>query len=850
MESRVPQIRCIRLPGQLPDAPWPMGKTASDSHVPPGVIVSGAFGNLLRRLRIAASLSQEALAEKARMSAAAIGAYERGLRSAPHRESVELLAEALELTGDTRREFEGAARRKSRTRTTEKLAPADAAGSLPSEVTAFFGRASEIAAITELLGQHQLVTITGTGGVGKTRVALQVAMHQQRRDGVWFVDLGSVLDPSRVVPKIMSVVPLPSLGGEQTPEALAQFLCDRSVLLIFDNCEHVIDVAGSVVSALARVAPEVQVLATSRHRLQIASEAVFRLLPLPYPDVSDVSAQEALKFPAVQLFAARSNAAYHHFILSNDNVAAAVDICRQVDGIPLAVELAAARLSTFGIAALRDRLRDRLGPFMSNVRDAPGRQQTLRATIDWSYTLLDDQERALLQRLAIFSGGCMLVSAEEVCAYGSLDREWIQDGLAALVDSSLISVDITLRTPRYTIFESTRQYALEKLPEEDHGRLAGRHAAWCAGFADELKHATHELTYNEWALMVLPEFDNIYQAIAWATKRDRLAYARIVGSLYFLWWRIGRLEEGRRFAVDALSELDEEAHPLVAAQLHVARSISLSSASKIEAAQHAIDLYEQFGEPRGLVEAYLHLGGGYLMSRDRERLREVVAHVTELVGRSGERYFAPLISWLRAGVYSLDGDTDAARQELLNALREPKVTEQEAGYEIGHALTALEHSVGNTERAAELADELVAAASKRRMINHEMYALLRSSGYHLLLGNTERAAKAAHDALLASRGLNSTTLTTAIQLLATVAVMRGETVRAARLHGYVTAWFAREEYNHVNLPAECTAMLTDALRVQLTADALQQHMAAGTLLSESAAIAEAVQIAAQTAGPS
>jgi predicted ATPase len=812
--------------------------------------VSGSFGTLLRRLRIAANLSQEGLAEKARMSAAAIGAYERGLRSVPHRDSVDLLAQALELTGETRREFEDAARRKSSARTTGKVGRADVAGSLPRELTAFFGRATEIAAITELLGQHQLVTITGTGGVGKTRVALQVAIRQQRKGGVWFVDLGSLPDPSRVVPKIMSVVPLPSLGGEQTPEALARFLSDQSMLLIFDNCEHVIDIAGSVVAALARLAPGVQVLATSRHRLQIASEAVFRLLPLPYPGVSDIGAQEALTFSAVQLFAARSNAANHRFILSDDTVAAAVDICRRVDGIPLAVELAAARLSTFGMAALRDRLRDRLGPLMSNVRDAPGRQQTLRATIDWSYTLLDDPERALLQRLAIFSGGCTLDSAEEVCAYGSLDREWIQDGLAALVDSSLISVDITLRAPRYTAFESTRQYALEKLPEEDHGRLAGRHAAWCAGFADQLKDATHELTYSEWALMVLPEFDNIHQAIAWTTKHDRLLYARIIGSLYFLWWRIGRLEEGRRFAVDALSELDEAAHPLIAAKLHVARSIALASASKIEAAQRAIELYEQLGEPLGLAEAYLHLGGGYLISRDRERLSKVIARVTELVGRSGEKHFLPLISWLRAGAYRLDGDTDAARQELQHALREPNVTDQEVGHEIGYSLAALEHSVGNTERAAELADELVTAATKQRLINHEMYALLHSSGYHLLLGNTERGAKAAHDALLASRGLNSTILTTAIQLLASVAVTRGELVCAARIYGYVTAWFAREEYNHVNLPVECTTMLTDALRVQLAPADLEQHMAAGALLSESVAIAEAVQIAAHIAAPS
>jgi predicted ATPase len=656
------------------------------------------------------------------MSAAAISAYERGLRSVPYRDSMELLADALELTGETRREFAATACRKPATHAAEKDNTADAAGSLPREVTAFFGRATEVAEITELLDQHQLVTITGTGGVGKTRVALQVAMRQQRKDGVWFVDLGSVPDPSRVVPKIMSVVPLPSLGGEQTPEALAQFLRDRSMLLIFDNCEHVVDVAGSIAAALARLAPGVQLIATSRHRLQIASEAVFRFLPLPYPDISDVSVKEALKFPAIQLFAARAHATNYRFILGDDNVAATVDICRRLDGIPLAVELAAARMSTFGMLALRDRLHDRLGSLSSNVRDAPGRQQTLRATIDWSYMLLEGQERSLLQRLAIFSGGCTLDSAEEVCGYGDLDLEWIQDGLAAFVDSSLISVDITARAPRYTFFESTRQYALEKLPAEDYGRLATRHAAWCAHLADEHKYAMLELTDAEWALTVFPELDNIYQAIGWTTKHDRLLYARVVGSLYLLWWRLGRLEEGRRFAVEALSELDEAAHPLVAAQLHIARSVALSSAGKIEAAQRAIDLCERFGEPRGLLEAYVHLGGGYYMARDRERLREVVARLTELVGRSGDDCFGATISSLRAAVYALDGDTAMAREELLRALHEPKVAEQETGYEIVLSLSALEHSAGNTERAATLMDGAVIAARKRRMINHEMYA--------------------------------------------------------------------------------------------------------------------------------
>jgi non-specific serine/threonine protein kinase len=285
------------------------------------------FGTLLRELRIAVGLSQEALAEAAGVSLAAIGAYERGVRSAPHKASLDALADALGLSGAQRREFEAAARPKPRVRRAFNLdpAPLSAIRALPPEVTTFIGREAEIAEILEILSSHRALTITGPGGVGKTRVALRVAARQQRPDGVWFVDLGSVRDPTRVVAKILSVVPLP-FRDEQTPEALAESLRDRSAVLVLDNCEHVLDVAGAVVAALLRTAPNVAVLATSRHRLNVTAEVVFRLAPLPYPDSTRLSARDARRYAAVELFVLRASAADQRFLFSDNHVAGVVEI--------------------------------------------------------------------------------------------------------------------------------------------------------------------------------------------------------------------------------------------------------------------------------------------------------------------------------------------------------------------------------------------------------------------------------------------------------------------------------------------------------------------------------------------
>jgi predicted ATPase/transcriptional regulator with XRE-family HTH domain len=816
-------------------------------------LVQAPFATVLRRLRIAANLSHKALAEKAGISAAAVGAYERGIRAAPYPDTLETLAAALELSGAARDGFMRSARQKPLVDSPHGKVAGNApvTRTLPRELTSFVGRETETESLSSVLVEQRMVTLTGPGGVGKTRVALRMAALEPRFAAAYFIDLGSVRESSRVAGKILAALPAP-VRDDESADALAAAIGTEPTLLIMDNCEHLTDTVGTIVAALVRRVPNVTVLATSRQRLNISSEYVFRLAPLPYPDEAGLSAAEARTFAAVDLFVSRAKRADQGFHFADEHVPAVVQICRRVEGLPLAVELAAARLPMFGLDVLQERLRDRLGPLKANLRDVPERQQTFRATIDWSYELLTGRERLLLQRIAIFAGGCTLDAAETVCSGELLSHDWIVEGLSSLVDRSLVAAELDRDTPRYTLLDSTRQYALEKLLPPEEERLAERHAQWCAVLADDIRLATLELTHAEWAQTVLPELDNLYLALDWAKLHDRLLFAQMVGSLYFMWWLIGRLEEGRRLADDALSQIDENAAPAVAAYLYLARAGSLTSQERIDTTQRAIDLFERLGESRGLAEAYIHLASVYLMTRNADALRPLIERAADLVGRSREQSLFPLVLWLRGGLRALEGDFAQARSDLLAALEGPNVSEQEAGYIVVHELANVEFALGNLERAADLCDELALATQAHRLANHEIYALVKAAGFRLLLGQTDIAETRAREALLASRRLNygngefiAILRRSAIGLLATLAALYGEAERAARLYGYVDARATREEDNQVNLPPACRATLVARLNELLSPAEAARHMRVGSLLSDDAAIVEALQTADQ-----
>jgi predicted ATPase/transcriptional regulator with XRE-family HTH domain len=408
------------------------------------------FGQLLRAARLDAGWTQEALAERAGVSVRAIQALEGG-RNTPQRDTVRRLAATLRLSPGALAEFEAAVRPAPRRRT----APVDASGTaprpaphvetaapptnLPPTLTSFVGRTRELAEVAALLDRTRLLTLVGTGGVGKTRLALQVAAAQRGRyaQGVWLVDLAPLTGPALLPQAVAAALGLQD-DPVQTPlDLLVATLRARHVLLILDTCEHLLEACAHLAATLLRACPQVQILATSREPLRTAGEALWPVPPLALPAAGPpLSPDELLRSEAVRLFVERATMYQPHFALTAETGSSVAAICRQLDGIPLALELAAARVRGLGVAHLAERLDQRFRLLTAGSRAALPHQQTLRAMVDWSYALLTAQESLLFDHLAVFAGSFTLAAAEAVGA-GASPAAGVLDLLLRLVDKSL-----------------------------------------------------------------------------------------------------------------------------------------------------------------------------------------------------------------------------------------------------------------------------------------------------------------------------------------------------------------------------------------------------------------------------
>ena len=347
---------------------------------------------------------------------------------------------------------------------------------LPHALTSFIGRANEVDEVYNLLGASRLLTLTGAGGIGKTRLALQIAGGALDRypHGVWFVELASLVDPGLVPQVVAGTLGLQNTGGASYASILILHLLDRHILVILDNCEHVLDSCAQLVLTLLQRCPKVAFLATSRERLGVPGEITYRVPSLTAlgPEMV-VNYQDLEQTDSIRLFVERAAANLPGFRLTRETLPIAARICHRLDGIPLAVELAAARISTLSIAQIADFLDDQFRLLTDGSRMALPRHRTLRASIDWSYNLLTEPERILLRRLSVFSGGWTLKAAEAVCALDGLEAVEILDILTSLEKKSLIVVDTLSRAQaRYHILETIRQYAAEKLTEGKQGNAS------------------------------------------------------------------------------------------------------------------------------------------------------------------------------------------------------------------------------------------------------------------------------------------------------------------------------------------------------------------------------------------
>jgi predicted ATPase/class 3 adenylate cyclase len=429
---------------------------------------------------------------------------------------------------------------------------------LPRQLTSFIGREKEMAEVKRLLSTAYLVTLTGSGGAGKTRLALQVAADvvEGYPGGVWLVEFAPIADPVLVPKTVASALSVPEQPGRDMTDTLVEALRSKALLLVLDNCEHLLAACAALAAALLRACPQVRILATSREGLGVPGETLWRVPSLSLPDVTRLPTVEGLVlYEAVRLFVERAMATAPGFAVTSQNAPAVAQVCQQLDGIPLAIELAAVRVKVLAVEQIATRLDDRFRLLTGGSRMVLPRQQTLLAMMEWSYDLLSEKERMLLRRLSVFAGGWTLEAAEIICAEAEVESSDILDLLTQLVDKSLVVVETQRGAARYKLLETVRQYGRERLSESgEAGATQQRHRAWYLEWAG---HVDRKLRTAEQDVMVerlRTEHDNLRAALKWSMEAGggepglRLAVA-----LAWFWYIDGHWSEGRKWLEQALA---------------------------------------------------------------------------------------------------------------------------------------------------------------------------------------------------------------------------------------------------------------------------------------------------------
>jgi predicted ATPase/DNA-binding SARP family transcriptional activator len=535
-------------------------------------------------------------------------------------------------------------------------------GNLPAPPTSLVGRELELAAVTGLLRRDdvRLVTLTGPGGTGKTRLALEAAWELARMlpDGGYFVDLAPLDDPAEVATTIAHALPLGE-GHGTTLDGIIEALRERTTLLLLDNFERVDD-AAPVVSELLAAAPGLRVLVTSRSVLRLAGEHEYPVPPLRVPSADDVRRLETLaQNEAVALFVTRAEASRHGFRLGSDNAAAVAEICVALDGLPLALELAAARVRQLEPSELADRLGERLAVLTEGPRDHPTRHQTLRATIDWSHDLLEDEERKLFAALGVFAGGWTVDDAEAVCGASG-------EALEGLVDRSLVQ-----RDGRYSMLETIRAYAVERLEAGDRGEeLRRRHADRFAAVAEEAAAALWDSVQGpsraDWLNRLEVDYGNLRAALAWADGVDAELELRIAVGLFEFWLSRSHTEEGLGWLERALAKGAAAEGPLRARALHSAAFLALELGDYergFALGDESLELYRELGEPEGIGRTAHMLAQGAAALGQRERAIEFAEESLRLARELGH-VRGLIVSLMGLGVLAAD-DGDGHRAATL-----------------------------------------------------------------------------------------------------------------------------------------------------------------------------------------
>jgi predicted ATPase len=600
---------------------------------------------------------------------------------------------------------------------------------LPIQLTSFVGREAQIKEVENLIHAHRekrLITIATTGGAGKTRLSLEVAARELEcfEDGVWFVELAALTPQQPIEPSLATVLDIHETAEQTLLESLTTFLHDKHALIILDNCEHVMFQCAQLAKALLAECRHLQILTTSREALGLPCEIVWSLPPLAMPSLADLQAADdkvafLLNYEAVQLFVERARAVQSAFVVTEQNAPAVLELCQKVDGLPLAIELAAARVKMLTVEQIVIRLKDAFKLLIKGNPDQLPRQQTLRALIDWSYHLLTRHETLLFQRLAIFAGGWSLEAAEIVCRGGGLSQDEIGELLEQLVNKSLVvKTETSQHETYYRLLETIRQYASEALQASNYYETTARnHGEYFLQFAETAEPKLRSFEQKLWLHRLELNHDNLRTALHWFLERPNASTpeiergTRLAGALWWFWWRHGHLVEGRKWLEAALSKTWVGSvwlpKPVLAKCTHGLAGLAYHM-SDYETARRmwedSLKLKRELGDAQGISYTLNNLGE--MAQRQGDYRLSIALHEESLAIKrhtTGDRWGAAYSLNEMGTIVQRQGDYARAKTMLEEAL----ALFEETGHRHGvarsyHNLGKVELCLGNAHKAVTL----------------------------------------------------------------------------------------------------------------------------------------------------
>lgn len=632
---------------------------------------------------------------------------------------------------------------------------------IPIQLTSFIGREGDLAEVERLLSEARLVTLTGPGGCGKTRLAIQVAkkISKEYDDDVWWVDLASILDPALVPQQVVLALGLRPIADQPILESLISFVHPKHMLLVLDNCEHLNDACAQLAWQLLIAAPELRILATSREALEIEGEILHPLSGLAWPVFNretrlnghnHLDLEAITNYDAVKLFVERARSISPGFTLMPENVPAVVEICQRLDGLPLALELASARVNVLTVQEIAAYLHDHLSLLTSSKRRGfEPRHHTLKAAIDWSYALLTAEERTLLNRLAVFIASCSLETAEDICSGGRILPEQMLDLLSSLVDKSLIMAETSGKAPaRYCLLETIHAYALEKLHEAGEAPLLhDRHLDFFLAQAEEAMPKQFEAYQQLWLNWLEAEHDNLRAALSWALESKRIeAGLRLASALTYFWEIHSYVQEGLSWMERLLAEADDRVSLKVHVDALVFATFQYMLLGNAQAAtshaRQAVELAEAAGEASNPILSFAMdgLASAAKTAGDFHTAFNIIEKNIRFYRQSGPSFYLGM-SLMSQGENAIQlGYYEIARERLDESLA---LARQDGdAYRMAHTLNTLgdlsrlEQNYVESARVYESGAALLGELGAQR----DLASLLSNLGYVWLhQGDVERA---------------------------------------------------------------------------------------------------------------